>query len=91
MFPSHFLRFAGKITVNSAKCTASSLVRHQSTAPKDLVLVEVNDKTGYATVTMNRPPVNSLNLDLLSAFSKTLDELQNNKSRGMILTSVSHP
>lgn len=54
-----------------------------------LVLTEVDDKTGYATVTLNRPPVNSLNLELLTAFSETLDDLQNNKSRGMILTSSS--
>ena len=86
MIASRFLRVAKTINFNSAKC----LVRCQSTAPaKDLVLVDVNDKTGYATVTLNRPPVNSLNLELLQAISKTLDDLQNNKSRGMILTSVS--
>jgi hypothetical protein len=85
--PSQFVRLAKKISFNSAKCITTSLVRHQSTAP-NLVLVDVNDKTGYATVTLNRAPVNSLNLDLLSEFSKTLDDLQNNKSKGMILTSV---
>lgn len=53
-----------------------------------LVITEVDDKTGYATVTLNRPPVNSLSLELLRAISQTLDDLQNNKSRGMILTSV---
>lgn len=71
------------------KCIGSSLARHQSTASNDLVLVNVNDKTGVATVTLNRAPVNSLNLELLTAISKTLDDLQNNKSRGMILTSSS--
>lgn len=89
MIPSQILRCARKININSAKAITSSLVRNQSTAPSDLVLVDVNDKTGYATVTLNRAPVNSLNLELLSSFSKTLDDLQNNKSRGMILTSVS--
>lgn len=70
--------------------TRTNFVRCQSSAAsKDMVLVEVNDKTGVATVTLNRPPVNSLNLDLLQAFSKTLDDLQNNRSKGMILTSVS--
>lgn len=57
---------------------------------KRLVITEVDDKTGYATVTLNRPPVNSLNLELLTAISETLDDLQNNKSRGMILTSSSN-
>lgn len=89
MIRSTIFNLTGKLNSNAAKCVVSSFVRSQSTASKDLLLVEVNDKTGYATVTMNRPPVNSLNLELLTAFSKTLDDLQNNKSRGLILTSVS--
>lgn len=60
-----------------------------SSSADKLVITEVDDKTGYATVTLNRPPVNSLNLELLTAISETLDDLQNNKSRGMILTSSS--
>lgn len=64
-------------------------LRFCSSASDKLVLTEVDDKTGYATVTLNRPPVNSLNLELLKAISETLDDLQNNKSRGMILTSSS--
>uniref|UniRef100_A0A2M4BW00 Enoyl-CoA delta isomerase 1, mitochondrial n=1 Tax=Anopheles marajoara TaxID=58244 RepID=A0A2M4BW00_9DIPT len=66
-------------------------VRNLSSESADskLVLTEVDDKTGYATVTLNRPPVNSLSLELLKAISEALDDLQNNKSRGMILTSSS--
>uniref|UniRef100_A0A182Q126 Enoyl-CoA delta isomerase 1, mitochondrial n=1 Tax=Anopheles farauti TaxID=69004 RepID=A0A182Q126_9DIPT len=60
------------------------------TGNSKLVLTEVDDKTGYATVTLNRPPVNSLSLELLKAISDALDDLQNNKSRGMILTSSSN-
>uniref|UniRef100_A0A182NNP0 Enoyl-CoA delta isomerase 1, mitochondrial n=1 Tax=Anopheles dirus TaxID=7168 RepID=A0A182NNP0_9DIPT len=60
------------------------------TGNSKLVLTEVDDKTGYATVTLNRPPVNSLSLELLTAISDALDDLQNNKSRGMILTSSSN-
>jgi Delta3-Delta2-enoyl-CoA isomerase len=56
-------------------------------AGQKLVLVDVDDKTGYATVTMNRPPVNSLNLELLAELNTALDDLQNNRSRGMILSS----
>lgn len=63
-------------------------LRFKSTQSNELVLVNVNDKTGIALVTLNRPPVNSLNLELLSAFSKTLDDLKTNNSKGMILTSV---
>lgn len=87
MIPSHFAKLSSRINFNAAKCISSSLVRYQSTAPKDLVLVDVNS-SGYATVTLNRSPVNSLNLELLTAFSKTLDDLLNDKSKGMILTSV---
>lgn len=87
---TNLVRFVRQLS--ATRCATSCLLRHQSTtseaAKQDLVLVDVNDQTGYSVVTLNRPPVNSLNLELLSAFSKTLDELQNNRSRGMILTSV---
>jgi len=54
----------------------------------NLVELSVDDKSGYAIVSLNRPPVNSLNLDLLSALSKSLDDVLDNRSRGMILTST---
>ncbi|CAG2063789.1 unnamed protein product, partial [Timema podura] len=44
---------------------------------------------GVSTVTLQRPPVNSLNLELLQEFTATLDDLGKSKSRGMILTSAS--
>ena len=48
------------------------------------------DVLGVATVKMNRPPVNSLNLDFLTDFTITLEKLENEKScRGLILGSVS--
>lgn len=53
------------------------------------VNVEVNDKTGIALVTLNRPPVNSLNLEFLNDISNAFDEVQNNRSKGMVITSVS--
>lgn len=63
------------------------LARNYSSSSK-LVDVAVNDQTGIATVTLQRLPVNGLNLELLSAFSNTLTELDENRTRGMILTSV---
>ncbi|XP_014248276.1 enoyl-CoA delta isomerase 1, mitochondrial isoform X2 [Cimex lectularius] len=54
-----------------------------------LVDVKVNEKTGVATVSMNRPPVNSLNYDLLETLYKTFSQLETDKCRGMILTSTS--
>lgn len=63
-------------------------VRCISSGATKLVEVDVNDKTGIAIVTLNRPPVNSLNLELLTDIASTLDDLESNKSKGMILTSV---
>jgi len=44
---------------------------------------------GISTVTMQRLPVNSLNLELLQELSRVFDTLEKDNSRGMILTSVS--
>ncbi|XP_016927014.3 enoyl-CoA delta isomerase 1, mitochondrial [Drosophila suzukii] len=68
--------------------TRSGSNRLMSTATK-LTTVEVNDKTGIATLTMNRPPVNGLNLELLQDLKTSIDEIEGNKSRGLILTSSS--
>lgn len=78
-------------TANSIKTSLKVASRYQSAsaaAGKDLVQVDVSSK-GYAVVTLNRPPVNSLNLELLTSLSNTLDDMEKNKSRGVILTSVS--
>lgn len=66
---------------------ATGVARHTSTATK-LTTVEVNDKSGIATLTMNRPPVNGLNLELLTSINQSIQEIEGNKSRGLILTSV---
>lgn len=58
-------------------------------ATNKLVDVETNDKTGFTTITMNRPPVNSLNLELLTDILTALQEAGQNKTKGVILTSVS--
>ncbi|KAE9533126.1 hypothetical protein AGLY_009554 [Aphis glycines] len=47
----------------------------------------VDEKSGIATVTMNKPPVNSLNLEFLEEIITLLNKLQKDKVRGMILTS----
>ncbi|XP_020807063.1 enoyl-CoA delta isomerase 1, mitochondrial isoform X2 [Drosophila serrata] len=54
-----------------------------------LTSVEVNDKTGIATLTLNRPPVNSQNVQLLEDLQTSIAEIESNKSRGLILTSAS--
>ncbi|KAJ3635326.1 hypothetical protein MTP99_008241 [Tenebrio molitor] len=67
---------------------SSSFRNYSSTGP--VINLQVNDKTGVATVTLNRPPVNSLNLELLTELSNTLTELEKNKCRGLMLTSSSN-
>lgn len=59
-----------------------------SAAAQPLINVEVDDKSGFATLTLSKPPVNSLNLELLSEISGALDQLEANKTRGLIITSV---
>ena len=54
-----------------------------------LTTVAVNDKSGVATLTMNRPPVNGLNYELLRDIKESIEEIESNKCRGLILTSVS--
>ncbi|KAK3909936.1 Enoyl-CoA delta isomerase 1, mitochondrial [Frankliniella fusca] len=71
---------------------SSSLRLHSQkppTPPEPLVNVDVDDKSGVAVVTLNRPPVNSLNTPLLSELKNIIKGLEDNKSRGMILTSSS--
>ncbi|XP_017121132.2 enoyl-CoA delta isomerase 1, mitochondrial [Drosophila elegans] len=77
MLQSNLLRFVAR----------GSPKRWMSTATK-LTTVEVNDKTGIATITMNRPPVNSLNVQLLMDLQSSIREVENNKCRGLILTSA---
>lgn len=53
------------------------------------IAVEVNDETGVATLNLNRPPINALNLELLKSFKETIKGLEDNKKcKGLILTSV---
>jgi len=52
------------------------------------VALNVDDKTGIATLTMGKKPVNSLNLEMLTDLNIALDKLQADRScKGLILTS----
>ena len=44
---------------------------------------------GISIMTLQRPPVNNINLDLLQDMNKALDEIEKTKSKGLIITSVS--
>ncbi|KAI4471539.1 enoyl-coa hydratase-related [Holotrichia oblita] len=65
---------------------AFNAFRNYSSSSK-LVDVSINDKTGIATVTMQRPPVNSLNYELLIELNGAFQDLGSKKIKGAILTS----
>jgi 3,2-trans-enoyl-CoA isomerase len=53
-----------------------------------LVITSVNEETKIATLTLNRPPVNSLNLELCEAISQGVSDVEANpKAQALILTS----
>ncbi|XP_043831298.1 enoyl-CoA delta isomerase 1, mitochondrial [Dromiciops gliroides] len=55
-----------------------------------LILVDVDQTLGVATIRLKNPPVNSLSLELLTEFIINWEKLENDKScRGVILTSDS--
>ncbi|EDW52321.1 enoyl-CoA delta isomerase 1, mitochondrial [Drosophila sechellia] len=73
---------------NLLRLMARGAPSRMMSTPTKLTTVEVNDKTGIATLTMNRPPVNSQNVQLLLDLQTSISEIENNKSRGLILTSA---
>lgn len=83
--------FASKLSTAArlAKTGLQLNTRCCSTAGK-LVNVDINSESGIATVTMNRPPVNSLNLELLTDLVDGMAAVKKNKCLGMILTSSSN-
>lgn len=83
------LSLANKLNFCAFRRIATSSSLKIQNASLNLVAIEVNDKTGFATLSLNQPPVNSLNLNLFTALINALDELEKNKSRGVILSSVS--
>lgn len=62
------------------------LRRSYATGSKLVETTRDND-TGIDIISMARAPVNSLNTELLSALKTSLLETQNNRSKGVILTS----
>jgi len=51
------------------------------------VLVDINEKTGISTLKMNYKPVNCMALNFLKDFCGKIDFLEQQKVKGMILTS----
>ncbi|GIY41794.1 enoyl-CoA delta isomerase 1, mitochondrial [Caerostris darwini] len=73
---------------NIAKFINTVKTRNESTA-RILVNVIEDEKKKTANVVMQRPPVNSLNLELLEQITAAIKDLEKKKFRGMILSSNS--
>uniref|UniRef100_A0A8D8RJU9 Enoyl-CoA delta isomerase 1, mitochondrial n=1 Tax=Cacopsylla melanoneura TaxID=428564 RepID=A0A8D8RJU9_9HEMI len=72
--------------VPKSKSFPTGIIARFSSATGDIG-VTVNDKTGVATVKLQRTPVNSLNTGFLKNIESTLNSLEKEKARGLILTS----
>jgi Delta3-Delta2-enoyl-CoA isomerase len=82
-----------RILRSSSIWKVSGSLRHQSsaaaTSAQNMFLVDINEKTGISTLTMNRAPVNCMSLEFLKEFCEKMDFLENEKVKGMILATVS--
>ena len=57
---------------------------------KDLFYIDDNRQKGFVTMRLNKPPVNSLSLEFLTALNIQLEKIEQSKDiNGVILTSVS--
>lgn len=45
---------------------------------------------GISILTLQRPPINSINLDMLQDMNEALDKIEKSGSTGLIITSVSY-
>lgn len=53
------------------------------------ILIYFYVTTGVAVLSMNKPPVNSLNLEFLTELNIALEKVENDKNcKGLIITSV---
>ncbi|XP_046751163.1 enoyl-CoA delta isomerase 1, mitochondrial-like [Diprion similis] len=77
----------GQVVKMYSRLLGSSTKRQYATIPK-FVDILVNENTGVATLSINRPPVNSLNLDLIRDLNNSFKELEKSQCQGVILTST---
>lgn len=73
-----FRRFLSKQQLHLIRSYASG---------KKFVEITQDDNTGIQTISMAKPPVNSLNLELLEDLRTSFKEAEQNKCKGIILTS----
>ncbi|VEN63468.1 unnamed protein product, partial [Callosobruchus maculatus] len=79
--------FFKNFSVVIATALSENVYFKQFSSEAKLVSLTTDDKTGVAVLSLQRPPVNSLNLELLRDIHTALTEAEKNKSRGVIVTS----
>mmetsp|Transcript_11951 Transcript_11951/g.24261 ORF Transcript_11951/g.24261 Transcript_11951/m.24261 type:complete len:297 (+) Transcript_11951:94-984(+) len=62
-----------------------------TTAEADLVLTSMDTSTGIATVTLNRPPVNSLSLEMFQAISTAVRQVETDSSMQALVLQSAKP
>ncbi|XP_054083442.1 enoyl-CoA delta isomerase 1, mitochondrial-like [Zeugodacus cucurbitae] len=83
--PTHGLRRLVKPSALARNYTASA----GSASPPQFTTLSVDDKTGIATLTLNRPPANALNAAFMGEVARSIKATEQSKCRGLILTSSS--
>lgn len=69
----------------------SLFIHRANVSTQSFSFVNVVKENGYSVVEMNRKPVNSLSLEMLTELANVIDSLEaDTDCQGMILTSVSH-
>lgn len=84
---SSLLKKSLLLTPSFKSLSVAMVSRFSSTSDSKDIGVSVNEKTGVATVKLQRAPVNSLNTEFLKNIETTLNTLEKEKARGLILTS----
>lgn len=72
----------------SLLATVCNYASHRLYSSAALVNVKMEETKGFAVVSMSKPPVNSLSLEMIQSLSQTLGQLEKEKCRGVILTSA---
>lgn len=76
------------INVQSLKFLTNFSRKYSVKTSSEVFLVDYKEKD-YAILKLNKPPVNSLNLETLNKLNIQLDHFENDpKLKGIILTSV---
>lgn len=83
--PKHGLRSLVKTSALARNYASST----GTASPPQFTTLSVDDKTGIATLTLNRPPANALNAAFMGEIARSIKELEQSKCRGLILTSSS--